>query len=80
LETANASQQKELKKLLAADTADKVKRVTQLFHDSKVDEWALQLKNRFLDEAMMHLEDIAVLSRRKESLKELAYLLVKREH
>jgi geranylgeranyl diphosphate synthase type II len=45
-----------------------------------VDEWALQLKNKFLDEAFAHLEDIAVLSKRKQPLKELAQFLVQREH
>jgi geranylgeranyl diphosphate synthase type II len=80
LETANASQQKELKKLLNSNVDDKVAKVTQLFKDCKVDAWALELKNRFLDEAMNHLEEIAVLSKRKGSLKELAYFLIKREH
>jgi geranylgeranyl diphosphate synthase, type II len=80
LETANPAQQKELKKLLAATDADKVDKVTQLFRDCKVDEWALQLQNRFLDEALSHLEDIAVLSVRKEALKELAQFLIKREY
>lgn len=80
VETANASQQSALKKLLDGNATDKVAKVTQLFKDCKVDEWALELKNRFLDEAMDHLEDIAVLSKRKATLQELAYFLVKREH
>lgn len=80
LETATPSQQKELKKLLASDTADKVTKVVKLFQECKVDEWALQLKNQFLDEAFVHLEDVAVVSKRKEALKELALFLVKREY
>lgn len=80
LETASASAQTELKNLLAGNAADKVERVVQVFRDCKVDEWALQLKNKYLDEALAHLEDIAVLSKRKEPLKELAHFLVKREH
>lgn len=80
LETATASQQKELHNLLNSTPADKVEKVLQIFHDCKVDEWALQLKNKYLDEAFAHLEDIAVLSKRKEPLKELAQFLVKREH
>jgi geranylgeranyl diphosphate synthase type II len=80
LETASDSQKKELKKLVQDNPADKVSRILQIFRDSKVDEWALQLKNKFLDEAYEHLEDIAVLSKRKEPLKELADFLVKREH
>jgi geranylgeranyl diphosphate synthase type II len=80
LETVTGVQEKELKNLLAANDNDKVDRVLQIFHDCKVDEWALQLKNKYLDEALGHLEDIAVLSKRKEPLKELAQFLVKREH
>ena len=80
LETASATQQKELQKLLANNADDKIEKVLQIFRDCKVDEWALQLKDRFLDEAFIHLEDIAVLSKRKQPLKELAYFLVKREH
>ncbi len=80
LETATASQQKELRSLLNTAPSDKIEKVVQIFHDCKVDEWALQLKNKYLDEAFTHLEDIAVLSKRKEPLKELALFLVKREH
>ncbi|HEV7782563.1 MAG TPA: polyprenyl synthetase family protein, partial [Chitinophagaceae bacterium] len=80
LETGSAVQQKELRSLLSANADDKVERVLGIFHDSKVDEWALQLKNKWLDEAFSHLEDIAVLSKRKEPLRELAHFLVKREH
>lgn len=80
LETATTTQQKELKKLLAANSDDKIEKILQIFRDCKVDEWALQLKNKYLDEAFTHLEDIAVLSKRKEPLKELAHFLIKREY
>ena len=80
LETASAVQQQELKNLLANNIDNKIEKVLQIFHDCKVDEWALQLKNKYLDEAFSHLEDIAVLSKRKEPLKELALFLIKREH
>jgi geranylgeranyl diphosphate synthase type II len=79
-ETASPAQQKELKKLMMDDKPGKVEKVVQIFHDCKVDEWALQLQNKFLDEAFTHLEDIAVLSKRKQPLKELAHFLVKRDH
>ncbi|MCZ2459934.1 MAG: polyprenyl synthetase family protein [Chitinophagales bacterium] len=79
MEAANESGKKELKSLLRSDDPGKVNKVLQIFRDSKVDEWALQLKNKFLDGAMDHLEDIAVISKRKEPLKELAHFLVIRE-
>ncbi|MFC0775575.1 polyprenyl synthetase family protein [Terrimonas alba] len=80
METATSSQLKELLSLMKNNPDDKVARVLQLFHDCKVDDWALQLKNQFLDEAFNHLEDIAVLSARKQPVKELAQFLVQREH
>ena len=80
LETATASQQKELRSLLTSAPDNKVDKVIQIFHDCRVDEWALQLKNKYMDEAFSHLEDIAVLSKRKQPLKELAQYLVSREH
>lgn len=80
LEVASASQKKELEKLRDDTGAGKVDKVLQVFRDCKVDAWALELKNRFLDEAQLHLEDIAVLSKRKQPLKELAEFLVRRDH
>ena len=80
LETASAVQKKELNGLIKTDPKDKVEKVLQLFRECKVDEWAIELKNRFLDEAFTHLEDIAVVSVRKQPLKDLAQFLVQREH
>ena len=80
LETASDSQKKELKKLMAGNGSDKTQKILQLFHDCKVNEWALQLKNKYFEEALVHLEDVAVISKRKEPLKELAHFLIQREH
>ena len=80
LEVASLTQQKELQVLLNETAKDKVEKVLKIFKDCKADEWALQLKNKFLDEAFANLEDIAVLSKRKEPLKELAHFLVKRDY
>lgn len=78
--TASESQKKELKELMNSDDRNKTEKVLQLFRDCKVNEWALQLKNKYLDEALDHLEDVAVLSKRKEPLKELAHFLIQREY
>ncbi|MBL7724983.1 MAG: polyprenyl synthetase family protein [Chitinophagaceae bacterium] len=80
MESASAHQQKELSNLLTGNEAGKIENVLKIFRDCKVDEWALQLKNKYLDEAFAHLEDIAVLSKRKQPLKELAQFLVQREY
>jgi geranylgeranyl diphosphate synthase, type II len=69
-----------LRLLLAGNAPDKVEKVLDIFRDCKVDEWALRLKNKFLDEALAHLEDIAVLSKRKQPLIELAQHLMQREN
>ncbi len=80
LETASAAQQKELNKIIKSNQPDKVEKVLQLFRNCKVDDWAIKLKNKFLDEAFGHLEDIAVVAVRKQSLRALAQFLVQREH
>lgn len=79
MQSVTGSQKNELEKLLQTNPADKVEKVLQLFKDCKADEWALQLKEKYLSEALAHLEDIAVLSKRKEPLLELALFLVKRD-
>lgn len=58
----------------------KTGKVLQIFRDCKVNEWAIQLKNKYLDEAFVHLDDVAVLSKRKEALKEMAKFLVQRDY
>ena len=70
---------KELEELINTNTKDKVEKVVNVYKKSKADEWALQLKNQYFDEALNHLEDIAVLSKRKEPLRELALFLVQRD-
>ncbi len=80
LETAAAAKQIELKKLLQSNTADKIEKVQQLYKDCNADKWALQLKQQYLEEALKHLEDIAVLSKRKEPLRSLAHYLIRREY
>lgn len=79
-ELATPAQKSALEKLMNENSEDKVEKVLKIFRDCGVDAWALQLKNKYLDEALMHLEDIAVLAKRKEPLSELARFLVQREY
>ena len=76
----SAAHQKQLKELIKTNPADKVDKILKVYKDCKADEWALQLKNKYLDEALDHLDDIAVLSNRKEPLKELALFLIRRDY
>ncbi len=80
LETCNPSQQKKLTQLLKSNTPTKVEEVLKIFKDCNVDEWAENLKEEYLGKAMKHLEDAAVVSKRKEPLKELAKFLLQRDH
>lgn len=75
----SSSHKKELENLIRTNPSNKVEKVLAVYKDCKADEWALQLKNKYFDEALNHLDDIAVLSKRKEPLKELALFLVKRD-
>jgi geranylgeranyl diphosphate synthase type II len=77
-EAATPVQQKELALAMNDEGDQKVNRVLTIYRDCKVDEWALKLKNQFLDEAFNSLEDVAVLSRRKQPLKDVASYLVSR--
>ena len=79
-EIASDKQKQEMNRLMKDNGSGKVDAMLQLFRDCKVDQWALELKNKYLDEALAHLEDIAVLSKRKQPLNELAQFLVKRDH
>ncbi|MGC4035010.1 MAG: polyprenyl synthetase family protein [Chitinophagaceae bacterium] len=80
LENASVSQKNELQQLLNTSPADKIEKMLNLYRDTKADSWAMELKNKYMDEALSHLEDIAVISKRKEPLHNLAYYLLKREH
>lgn len=79
-ETASPVQLAELKELMENNDAGKVDNVLQIFKDCKVDDWAMEFKNKYLQTALMHLEDAAVLSVRKKPLQELADYLMMREH
>lgn len=80
LEVASAVQKKELLFLMNNNSPGKVAKVLQLFRDCKVDTWAKEMKNRYLENALQHLEDTAVTGTRKTSLKELASFLIQREY
>jgi geranylgeranyl diphosphate synthase type II len=80
LETTNDSQVKQLKQLMKENSNDKVKNVLTIFRECGVDRWAFDLKEKYIQSALQHLEDIAVVSSRKEPLKQLAMFLVQREY
>ncbi len=80
LETAQGKDQQDLQALLQSNPPDKVQQVLRIYKNTGVDQWAMQLKNQFMEKALQHLEDIAVLSKRKEPLRQLAHFLVQRDY
>ena len=83
MEVASEAQKKILANLLddndEVNKVNKVNTVLGIFKDCKVDEWAKELKEKYLQTALQHLEDTAVLSARKKPLIELAGYLIQRE-
>ena len=79
-EVAGESQKKKLADLALSNDASKVSEVFAIMKECSVDEWAKQLKEAYYKKALFHLEEIAVMSRRKVALSELAQFLLQREH
>ncbi|HEY4064017.1 MAG TPA: polyprenyl synthetase family protein [Puia sp.] len=80
LEVANAAQRKQIQELGTADPAAKVEGMLQIFKACGVDTWARELKEKYMQAAYQYLDDIAVVSKRKEPLHQLATYLVQREY
>lgn len=80
LETASPSQKEEMEQLMQSNDDSKIDKVLSIFRQCKVDQWAREMKQQFSKEAFGHLEDIAVVSKRKEPLKQLANYLIHREY
>ncbi len=79
LETLDAAGKEQLYQLMKSGDEGKVAAVLDIFKRCKVDEWAEALKEKYIKEAFEHLEDIAVLSKRKEPIRQLAVLLTQRQ-
>ena len=79
MQSASDSQRSSLAALMQGNEPGKVQTVLNLFRECGADEWAKQLKQQYLQAALKHLDEIAVLSVRKEPLKELAHFLIQRD-
>ncbi len=80
LESCNEKQRSELKMLMTSDDPEKVQKVLTLFQECGVDTWASGLKEKYIELAEHHLEQIAAPATRKESLHKLMQFLVQRDH
>lgn len=80
LEVADDVTRKELLTLMQTERPDKVEKVLQIFRDCKVDQWAQELKHTYLNAALHRLDETAVISNRKQPLRDLAHFLIQREY
>lgn len=80
LQAAPPAEKEVLLRLMAENPPDKVPRVLDIMRSCGADQWAKDLKDQYLGLALQNLEDVAVLSGRKEPLKALASFLVQREY
>jgi geranylgeranyl diphosphate synthase, type II len=80
MEVCSNEQKQQLLKLLSDNDEKKVEHVLAIFKSCNVDEWANELKEKYLNTALQHLDDIAVVSSRKKPLQELAAFLLQREY
>ncbi|MDE3249855.1 MAG: polyprenyl synthetase family protein, partial [Bacteroidota bacterium] len=79
LTVATGTEKQRLLQLMQQNPADKVDQVLEIFRSAGVDSWARELKEQYTARAFEHLGEIAVLNKRKESLRQLAEWLLKRE-
>lgn len=80
LENATDGQREELNQLLQRDDEEKVGQMLQLYRATGADVQCREAANLYSQRAFACLDDVAVLSRRKEPLLQLAKYLLEREH
>jgi geranylgeranyl diphosphate synthase type II len=80
LEVATPAQQEKIAALIKENPIDKVQQMLAIFKDCNVAAWANDLKEKYLQTAYKHLQEIAVTTTRKKPLMELAEFLIEREH
>ena len=64
---------------MESDRPDKVEKVLAFFRQCGIDAWARELKEKYIREAIGHLDEIAVTSVRKKPLTDLMHYLVQRD-
>jgi geranylgeranyl diphosphate synthase type II len=79
LKVATPDQSEKLLHLMSLTDESKIEPVLDIYRSCNVDEWAKELKKKYLSIAMDHLEEVAVLSVRKKPLEELAHYLMDRD-
>ena len=80
LENANNDQRSEINTWLEKNDADKVDAMLSLFKATGADVTCRDAVQKYSQAAFDCLEEVAVLNKRKQSLKELAEYLLQREN
>lgn len=80
LEVATAEQLQEIKDLEQVPDEKKIAGMLRIFHACGVDAWVRELKEHYRLAAYQNLDDLAVLSKRKEPLRQLVDYLLQREY
>lgn len=78
-QVANEQQKKQLQQLNKEDGPQKVAAMVNLYKACGVDKWATELKATYYNKALHELEEVAVLSARKQPLQALAAFLLERD-
>jgi geranylgeranyl diphosphate synthase, type II len=78
-EHATTADKKRIEDFIPVTTDNKIDVMKDIFEQSGAKQWTVNLQETYFNKAMQHLEDTAVLSSRKESIKQLADFLLNRE-
>jgi geranylgeranyl diphosphate synthase type II len=80
LEVATPAQRQQIRDLEVAPADEKIAGMLELYHTCGVDAWVRELKEQYRRAAYECLDDIAVLSNRKDPLRQLTDFLLQREY
>lgn len=80
LNSVTAEEKQSLEKIMQENDDNKIQKVINIYKTCHVDDWAKELKQKYIEKAMEHLDEVAVVRQRKDSLKKLANDLMEREH
>ena len=78
LSAADKNGKADLQNLLKSNDENKVDKVLAIYKNCGVADWASQLKELYYEKAIKHLEEVAIVEKRKVSLRELAEYLMNR--
>lgn len=79
LEVAKQSDLDEINEIIISNPQDKVAKILKIYDRCEVAKWANELKEKYYTTALNNMEEIAILSKRKKPLIDLAKYLLNRE-